>query len=209
MTSYTINLHYLEVCFAVGQLWGHVTSSKVTKGFWPITPYRNKIQTRGWSHCVQLVKTHRMICMMTLKSRDLEVKRPYATWPEVNLWPWLLKVNTYIFRCGLTRELRWYSKFWPSLITSKVIRKKTVIASRAANLAILTPVTPESTSKMRQMRHRHTSLLNLKLTRNITENPDRKLTPAKLPHTPGQITLLVGQFGRLADLCNTSQFQYK
>ena len=71
MTSYTINLHYLEVCFAVGQLWGHVTSSKVTKGFWPITPYRNKIQTRGWSHCVQLVKTHRMIYMMTSRSRDL------------------------------------------------------------------------------------------------------------------------------------------
>ena len=167
------------------------------------------VQPHKWSHSVQLAKAHRMICMMTLKSRDLEVKRPEVTWPEVNLWPWLLEVNTYMFRCGLTRELRWYSKFWPSLITSKVIRKK--LSSHLEPLIwLFWPLWPLSQPpKCGKCVIGHTSLLNLKLTRNITENPDRKLTPAKLPHTPGQITLLVGQFGRLADLCNTSQFQYK
>ena len=132
-------------------MWRH---HRLPNAFLLINPYIKMVRSHKWSHSVQLAKAHRMICMMTLKSRDREVKRPDVTWPEVNLWPWLLKVNTYIFRCGLTRELRWYSKFWPSFITSKVIRKKTVIASRAANLAILTPVTPEPTSKMQQMRHR-------------------------------------------------------
>ena len=65
------NLDYLDIINAIRQLEVHVTSSKVTKCCLLIIPYRNEIQTREWSHCVQLVKAHRMIFLMTSRSRDL------------------------------------------------------------------------------------------------------------------------------------------
>ena len=132
-------------------MWRH---QRLPNAFLLINTYRKKIQPRKWSHCVQLVMAHRMIYMMTLNSRNLEVKRPEITWPEANLWPWPLEVNTYMFRCGMTRELRWCFLFCPNLITSKVIRKK--LSSHLEPLFWLfsTPVTAESTSKMLQMRRR-------------------------------------------------------
>ena len=44
---------------------GHVTSSKVTNNLLAITLERKEIQCRGWSHCVSLVKTLQMLCILT------------------------------------------------------------------------------------------------------------------------------------------------
>ena len=44
--------------------------------FLPIASHRKELQQRAWSHCVQRIKPHRMICIhfdleVTLRSRDL------------------------------------------------------------------------------------------------------------------------------------------
>ena len=39
--------------------------------------HRKELQHRAWSYCVQLIKTHTMLCMLTLRSR----------WCEVSQWP--------------------------------------------------------------------------------------------------------------------------
>ena len=61
--------------------WGHVTSRKVTNHFWLITFEWIMLETCGWFHRVCLVKTHRLICILTflsihltLRSRDLRSK---------------------------------------------------------------------------------------------------------------------------------------
>ena len=59
----------LDAILAMCPPWGHVTSSSVTKMFLPIASHRKELQHRVWSHCVQLIKTHRMIYILTLRSR--------------------------------------------------------------------------------------------------------------------------------------------
>ena len=44
---------------------GHMVSPEVTNAFLPITHDRKGLETRAWSQCVRLIKTHRLICDMT------------------------------------------------------------------------------------------------------------------------------------------------
>ena len=58
---------------------GHLRSSEVTNSFLSITFDREKIQLWAWSHCVCLVKAHRLICNMTYfdlfgSPRDLDLR---------------------------------------------------------------------------------------------------------------------------------------
>ena len=49
-----------------------------------IAPHRKDIQTRAWSHCVQIIKGRRMICTLTLRSRDLIAYVDLeVTWPDI------------------------------------------------------------------------------------------------------------------------------
>ena len=69
--------------FVLWQPWGHVTSSNVTKLFLPIASHRKEVQHRACTHCVQIVKTHRMVYILTLRSRWGQV-----TWGQLVTLTW-------------------------------------------------------------------------------------------------------------------------
>ena len=53
------------LCDSREVMWRHQRSPK---RFWLIASGRKELQQRTWSHCAQLIKTHRMICILTLRS---------------------------------------------------------------------------------------------------------------------------------------------
>ena len=60
-------------------IWGRMTSSEVTNRLLLIIHEWKQLQIRAWSHCVSLVKTHRLICNMTylgqhVASRELDLR---------------------------------------------------------------------------------------------------------------------------------------
>ena len=84
-----------------------VRSCDVIKGspkcFLPIASHRKELQHRARSHCVYLIKTHRMIYLGTFWPWG-HVK---VTWPEFNWWPWPYEIMICIFRCVSKRGSRW------------------------------------------------------------------------------------------------------
>ena len=52
-------------------IWGRMTPSEVTNRFLLIIHDWKELQTRAWSHCDRLVKTHRLICNMTYLGRHV------------------------------------------------------------------------------------------------------------------------------------------
>ena len=63
-------------------IWVGMTSSGVTNRLLLIIQEWKQLQIRAWSHCVSLVKTHRLICNMTYGSTcDFT-----WTWHEVKFW---------------------------------------------------------------------------------------------------------------------------
>ena len=77
----------------MGSLWRH----RVAVRFLPITFDRNELETWGWCHSVRLVKTHRLICILSIlckiwpknmyrnsKSRFLCLTF-FTWWPEMTL----------------------------------------------------------------------------------------------------------------------------
>ena len=89
---------------------GHMTSSymmssHVTKTSTSITPHRIEVEPLVRSHCVCLVKTHKLICNMTyLGHPDLGWGR--LTWPKVKFSDWPFGVKTHMCRCLSTRGMR-------------------------------------------------------------------------------------------------------
>ena len=68
---------YWSVTF-IKVIWGRMTSFEITNKFMLIIHEWEELQTRAWSHCLRLVKTHRLICNSTylgqhVTSRNLDL----------------------------------------------------------------------------------------------------------------------------------------
>ena len=106
-------------CMCIKVIWRRMTSSEVKKRVFANNSGM-KLQTRALSHCVPLVKTHRLICNMTylghhVTSRDLDLRLNFFTWP--------FNVNKHMFRRALMGGTRWCLNLAASMLSSKVIRK--------------------------------------------------------------------------------------
>ena len=110
---------------------GHMRSHSF---FLPLTFDRTEIERRGWSQCVSLTQTHRLICNMTYLAWH-ELTWP---WPEAKFWHWPFTVKIYIFRCVLTSGTRCCQHFVHSFPSSKVICKKKTFLQKALFLPLLT-----------------------------------------------------------------------
>ena len=105
-----------------------MTSSQVTKTFTSITPHRIEIEPWARCHCVFLVKTHRMYAIWP--TWDICQVRSFA-WLKVKFSNWPFEVKMHMFRCVLTRGIRWCFAFFSFFLSSKVIRKKTWSSQKA------------------------------------------------------------------------------
>ena len=92
--------------------------------FLPITFDRIEIERCGWSQCVPLAETHRLICNMTylgheVTSSDLDLRSNFDLDFSRST-----KVNMHIFRRVSTRGTRWRPNYLSSFLSSKVISEK-------------------------------------------------------------------------------------
>ena len=94
-------------------IWGHIH-------VFPLTVDRIEIKRWGWSQCVSLAQTHRLICNMTYLARHVI---SHDLWPEVKFWHWPFRVNMYIFLYVSTRGTRCCQNYVASFLRSKVICK--------------------------------------------------------------------------------------
>ena len=68
-------------------IWCHVVSYKVAcVCFLLVTSPRKQKERCGWSHCVQLVKTYQLICILTF-AHHLTLSRDFGS-PKLKFWPW-------------------------------------------------------------------------------------------------------------------------
>ena len=74
--------------------------------FFHLTFARIEIVQWGWSQWVFLADTHRLVCI-TQPSLPGLLRDVTRLWPKVKFWPWLFKVNTYIFLRLSARGKRW------------------------------------------------------------------------------------------------------
>ena len=89
--------------------------------FLPITSDRIEIEQCGWSQCVPLAETHRLICNKTylgydVTSSDLDLRSNFDLDFSRST-----KVNIHIFRRVSTRGIRWRPNYFSSFLSSKVI----------------------------------------------------------------------------------------
>ena len=75
--------HTWSVTF-IKVIWGQLTSSEITNRFLLTIHDWKELQTWAWSHCVRLVKTHRLICSTTYLGQPCYLTWP---WPEIKFWP--------------------------------------------------------------------------------------------------------------------------
>ena len=103
-------------------IWDQMPSFEVTNSFFFLLIIHEwkALQTQEWSHCVRLVKTHRLICNMTylgqhVTSRDLDLRSNF----DLTLQGHQVHVSTRLDeRNTMVLELS------RSMLSSKVIRKK-------------------------------------------------------------------------------------
>ena len=110
-------------------IWGRMTSSEITNRFLLIIHEWEELQTREWSHCVRLVKTHRLICNMTylgqhVTSRDLDLRSNFDM---------TFKVTSYIFRPAWREKndgawIRTLARLVWKLFSKTFLPKKTILA---------------------------------------------------------------------------------
>ena len=94
----------------------------------PLTFDRIDIQHCGWSQCVSLAGTHRLICNMTYLSHDV-TSSDLDLRSNLDLdFPRPTKVNMHIVRHVSTRRIRWLPNYFSSFISSKVISEKTFLS---------------------------------------------------------------------------------
>ena len=67
----------------------------------PLTFDRIEIEHWGWSQCVSLAQTHRLICNLTFLTSDLT-----WSWPEVKFWHWPCKVTMYLQHMSTRLDVR-------------------------------------------------------------------------------------------------------
>ena len=51
------------------------------------------------------------------------IRSGHLTWPKVKFSNWPFGINVYMFRCVLTRGIRWFLTFFSLFLSSKVIRQ--------------------------------------------------------------------------------------
>ena len=130
--SYITLLFIIKVLMLVGDLQrGHLWSTKVTNRFLLIYHYWKKLHTWALCHCDCLVERHWLICGMTFLGN-------IWPWPEVRYWLWSSMVTIYMSRRVLPRGTRWCPNYASRFLSSKVIRKKTIL-SKTAIYPFLTP----------------------------------------------------------------------
>ena len=88
--------------------------------FLRITFDRKEIQTWGWSHCIFLVETHRMICSMIYLGDLVTLTK---IWPKFKYWPWTFEVKKYIFWLVSARETRWCHRRFSIFFVQKLFAK--------------------------------------------------------------------------------------
>ena len=116
-------------------------SCDVTKGHQNVFFFNSSAQKRATAPCIiTLWSAHqdtstdiRFDLGVTVRSRDLK------STCDLDL---MNSSYACIFWCVLTRGFPWCSYFCSSVVSSKVIGKKTPLSSRTAILTFLTPVTP-------------------------------------------------------------------
>ena len=115
------------LCDSREVMWRHQRSPKM---FLPIASHRKELQHREWPHCVQLIKTHRMICILTLRSRnlrsplDLDLMRSWYTYFDA--------YQRKDLDCAVSFAQTQFKSYW---------KKTCSQISSAAILTFLTPVT--------------------------------------------------------------------
>ena len=96
--------------------------------FLPVTFDRIEMERCGWSQCVPLAETHRLICSMTylghdVTSSDLDLRSNFDLDFSRST-----KVNMHIFRRVSTRGTRWRPNYFSSFLSSKVISEKPFVS---------------------------------------------------------------------------------
>ena len=108
--------------------------------FLRLTFVRIEIEHWGWSQCVSLGWTDRLICNMTFLAH-------HVTLPDVKFWLSRFNVQMHIFRRVSTgrRGTRWHHNYVSSFLCLKVVFEKTNFA-KGAILAIFDFCSPTSLS---------------------------------------------------------------
>ena len=89
-----------------------------------VTSWSSKIERYICSHCVHLVKTHRLRCILTLVGHYLTLRSRGLRSHKLKIWHRPFEVNKCMFWCVSTREARWYLNHCSIILRSKVIHGK-------------------------------------------------------------------------------------